>query len=196
LAYQSWLIFGLMLISTGMTALFSAGWFYLVESKHINSSNNLMKLIEHKLSVFRLIESQVKGSPQFTHFTGSFVEKIVSLIEDSENTLTLVSIRMPSILASTLMGISFGISFSIPMWAYCLNIFQPYIMVPSVLIAMVSTLCYNWAKMPIEHKNTDLIIINRNVQTKELSMFQNKITEQIIPPPNSPHLMTERTSTP
>ncbi|MDG2347875.1 MAG: hypothetical protein P8L77_00210, partial [Gammaproteobacteria bacterium] len=45
LAYQSWLIFGLMIISTGMTALFSAGWFYLVETKNINSSNNLMKLI-------------------------------------------------------------------------------------------------------------------------------------------------------
>lgn len=190
-AYQSWLIFGLMLISTGMTALFSAGWFYLVEAKNINSSNNLMKLIEHKLSVFRLIESQVKGSPQFTNFTGSFVEKIVSLIEGSENTLTLVSIRMPSIIASTLMGISFGISVSLPMWAYCLNFFQPYIMVPAVLIAMVSTICYNWAKMPIEHKNTDLITINQTVQIKELGMFKNKITEPTTPPNSPRHLMNE-----
>lgn len=175
LAYKSWLIFGLMLLSTALTVCISIGWFYLIESTSLNPKTNFINSIEEKYKIYKYIGNMVDEKVEFIDFTRKLVNNIQTLVNDLKEHLDFLGVRMPNVLASTLMGVSYGISLSIPIWAYCLNAFQPYCMIPSLLIALVATICHNWANMPIEHKSSGLVEVNGQTQATAISMFEEKM---------------------
>ncbi|MEE2769797.1 MAG: hypothetical protein VX835_01795 [Pseudomonadota bacterium] len=175
IAYKSWLIFGLMILSTLITSLLSLMWFYLIESSKLNPKSMFVKTLKQKSSLFKQLNQIMNEEKNhYSSFAHNANQLMLELLENLEMQLTFLAVRMPTILASTLMGLSYGIAISIPIWAYSLNIFQIYCMVPAILIAGIATICYKWANIPIAHEIPKIVKTNNEMQLKSASLFSHE----------------------
>ena len=171
-AYQSWFIFGLMIISTLLSGLLSLGWYYFVESANLNPKGHFIASLNQKKALFRSLKEKMQEDRlQFTSFAHQFNDYIQEKLQALAELSTNLTINMPKVIASALMGIAYAIAFSIPLWAYALNAFQAYIMIPAVLIAVIPTICYHWANTPVAYETPKILEINSNMPLKSSGLF-------------------------
>lgn len=185
LAYKSWLIFGLMLTSALMTAIFSYGWYYFIESGSHSPKNNFINSLNQKKALFSDLQLKMKEDAilftSFAHEINQYIQdKLAMILEQSTN----ITINMPKVIASALMGLSYSIALSIPVWAYCLNVFQSSCFVPAILIAVIATICYHWANLPVAHETPKILDINTNMALKSSCLF-NKENRKPLPGTNN-----------